>query len=86
MVHALIEILEVEESEAVVRDQFHRVFAALLIYVGSCIGVKPPPAPDSAAATAALGSSAGGQAKNAAPSSKEKKAVSKAYASIKPSV
>ncbi|XP_033626005.1 maestro heat-like repeat-containing protein family member 1 isoform X2 [Asterias rubens] len=72
IVHALIEILQVEETEPTLREQFHRIFAALLIYVGSCIGVKPPPPPESTG-------------KNGT-SSKEKKAVTKAFASIKPSV
>ncbi|XP_022082273.1 maestro heat-like repeat-containing protein family member 1 [Acanthaster planci] len=72
IVHALIEILEVEETEASLRDQFHRIFATLLIYVGSSVGVKPPAPPESTM-------------KNGA-SSKDKKAMTKAYASIKPSV
>ncbi|XP_038067311.1 maestro heat-like repeat-containing protein family member 1 isoform X2 [Patiria miniata] len=72
IVHALIEILAVEETEASLRDQFHRIFATLLIYVGSCVGVRPPNPPESVTKDGASG--------------KDKKAMTKAYAAIKPSV
>ncbi|XP_046558810.1 LOW QUALITY PROTEIN: maestro heat-like repeat-containing protein family member 1 [Haliotis rubra] len=40
--YALKEIFEVEESEEQVLKSFHRLFAALMVRVGSAVGVGPP--------------------------------------------
>ncbi|XP_052229832.1 maestro heat-like repeat-containing protein family member 1 isoform X3 [Dreissena polymorpha] len=38
---ALVEILQVEETEEQVKKSYHRLFAALLVRIGSSVGVEP---------------------------------------------
>lgn len=38
---ALVEILQVEEIEEQVKKNYHRLFAALMVRMGSSVGVEP---------------------------------------------
>lgn len=69
----LFETFQVEESEVVVKDHFHRLFANILTYNGSCVGdVKGP------------NGTANNLQKQNNLSTKEKKQISNVMSSLKP--
>ena len=72
IVCAITEILRVEDVEGHLQDHFARLFAALIVYAGSSVGIRPPKEQQPLE-------------KQEGMSSKEKKAAAKAIHQIKPS-